>query len=224
MERTDLRIPPAAVPTLRALVALSQDDYDSIVGAISSIHDMQLSNIPAAVSSADVDIDVPPFDVATTLVSLMILAWSRGWSEREVARNVAFAERSPAEDEATGRLLEERLARLLELRPVQVTAATVDASYQERMYEEAVVTTDVRPVFSPDGDDKPIAGLLNYELRIEYAHHDGSSEAFFVALDDTDVQELLDALTVAQKRGAALRAQLADSDLQIARFPRRDGK
>ncbi len=83
-----------------------------------------------------------------------------------------------------------------------------------RIYTRARVMTDARPIFSKDGEVKPIGFVVVHTLKIEH-FKDGSSKGFFVALDSDDVRSLQEVLKRAEKKAQTLSEALGEADLQF---------
>jgi hypothetical protein len=96
-----------------------------------------------------------------------------------------------------------RLTTLLEAGSVELAAKSkkATADYVNLFYGSRV-STDIRPVFK--GDEISVAAvLIMHTLKIHY-HSGEEHKDFFIALDDKDVQELINSLERAKAKGKSL--------------------
>jgi hypothetical protein len=77
----------------------------------------------------------------------------------------------------------------------------------ERLYCEAKILSDMRPIFGPDATEPPVGAVLTHTLRIGY--HEGSShKEFHVILDSDDLMALSEVIIRAQEKENTLRGLL----------------
>ncbi len=107
--------------------------------------------------------------------------------------------------------LKQNLVALLEVEGslAVVSKAVNVVTEQDRIFSQARVVTDLRPVFREDPGASPLAAAVLHTLRIHF-HQNGELKSFFVAMDDEDVRSLKEALDRAQRKSATLRG-VADS-------------
>jgi len=74
----------------------------------------------------------------------------------------------------------------------------------ERLFSECRVLTDFRPIFRENLDETPSAGVIVHQLRISYSEG-GSTKAFFVTLDGSDLADLKSCIERAQSKEAGLK-------------------
>jgi hypothetical protein len=84
----------------------------------------------------------------------------------------------------------------------------------ERVFQEARVFTDVRPIFSEDAQVSPIGGLIVHQLRIAY-FEDNELKEFFVALDMDDIDKLRTQLNRADAKARSISSLLKSSSLML---------
>jgi hypothetical protein len=83
----------------------------------------------------------------------------------------------------------------------------------ERLFRDAKVLTDLRPVFH-DPDEPPVDMIVEYTLKIIY--HDGSRHQhreIYMAMDSDDITHLKEALERAEKKAASLKMLLQSKNL-----------
>ncbi len=98
-----------------------------------------------------------------------------------------------------------RLRQLLDVERFSVWAKAFDVLHEQANRVASIrVLTDMRPVFDSDAAMPPKGAVITRTLRIRYRHEFRTHEAFF-ALDATDIDELIDALTRAKAKAENLR-------------------
>ena len=111
-----------------------------------------------------------------------------------------------------------RLRKLLSLdKSLGVTAKALDVlAEHEKVYCNARILTDVRPVFARDVDQAPEALILVHKLRISY-HQNGKIRTTYIALDADDIDSLFDILSRASKKEKSLESLAAKTHLPVLR-------
>jgi hypothetical protein len=105
------------------------------------------------------------------------------------------------------------LVRLLSIPALSVGAKSIDVWLeQERVFHDARIITDIRPVFGTDVHASPNAALLVHTLRITY-HQDNDLKQFFVAMSQADVTALRAVLDRATEKADSLVAVLEQTDI-----------
>lgn len=103
--------------------------------------------------------------------------------------------------------------RLLSLHVPRAFAAFNKASEllvrNERNFISAIGATDLRPVFSDDLTTEPDAFVLLHQLQIRFKYGVREPlEDFFVAMDEPDIDDLIETLLRLKKKAATLKEQL----------------
>jgi 23S rRNA G2445 N2-methylase RlmL len=112
-----------------------------------------------------------------------------------------------ASDPARFRL---RLRRLLSLdRTLGITAKAIDVALEhEHTYCQARVLTDIRPIFTRDLSEQPAGAVIVHSLRLRH-HVADSVREFFIAMTQTELDELRNVLYRASDKAATLRELLS---------------
>jgi hypothetical protein len=84
----------------------------------------------------------------------------------------------------------------------------------ERIFSRARVLTDLRPVFSGTPAEVITGGLVVHTLKVSFYKADGSTDEFFVALDDDDIDQLSEVLTRAKVKGTQLRKAIDGTSIK----------
>jgi hypothetical protein len=116
----------------------------------------------------------------------------------------------PKKEQAEVQAMLERLLSIETLKTVSKAARLQRDG--ERLYCEAKVLSDIRPVFGPDPSVVPIGAVLTHTLRIGY--HEGSAhKEFHVILDADDLKALAEVILRAKAKDASLRNVLKAANL-----------
>lgn len=109
--------------------------------------------------------------------------------------------------------LTDRLTKLLGFKTIDLSAKAISVQLeQQHSFTSARIITDIRPIFDSDAT-KPLAGsVLVHNLKIEYVES-GEEKEFFVALDNKDVQNLIEIFIRAQQKDSNIKQFLAQSNL-----------
>jgi hypothetical protein len=100
--------------------------------------------------------------------------------------------------------LRSRLEALLELPSVQQLAKAADLLLQsERVFHDARVVTDVRPIFADDASDGPLGAMIMHNLAISF-HGGRELESWYVTLDERDLIKFRQVIDRAVEKGASL--------------------
>jgi hypothetical protein len=100
--------------------------------------------------------------------------------------------------------LRERFKRILGLKNLNTISKAANLQRTgERVYCDATIISDLRPVFGEDVKSSPVAGVVTHMLKIAY-HEDGAHRHFFVTLDDVDLRKLAEAIQRARQKSEAI--------------------
>lgn len=79
----------------------------------------------------------------------------------------------------------------------------------ERLYCDAKIISDIRPVFATKPTDRPTAAVVTHTLKIGY-HEGGEHKEFHIILDCVDLGVLSDLVNRAQAKDTTLRGLLKE--------------
>jgi hypothetical protein len=109
-------------------------------------------------------------------------------------------------------LLKQRFTVLLDIPSLVISAkAFAIQREQPRVFAAARTFSDIRPVFSDDGE-RPLGALVQHQLKISYIEGAETKE-LFVLLDDEDISILQKILTRAQTKSKALASLVEKANL-----------
>ena len=110
----------------------------------------------------------------------------------ELVTRLSCAPRIARSDDSDKRLAE-RVERLLSCDVVRVHSKTLlIGSQHERIFANAQIVTDLRPLFKSDIEEEPEPEgvLLSHTLSVHFIGSDGTHDTFFVVLDDQDIETI----------------------------------
>ena len=219
-----LEIPQEHRATIGKIVALSEENIAQLVSAISSV---KIRSTPSEMSEA-IRNQVPSInrdDLAAIVETLYSLYHVREFSEVRADRFVTDIVESVLKDEKLGAATQDDIPRLRKTFRRLLNIDTLNALTKaiklqrdgERIYCDSRIITDIRPVFSGEVSEAPSSAVIRHTLKIGY-HRDGDGphQAFYVAMDETDLHSLIEDIGRAIEKSETLTKVLKES--QIARL------
>jgi hypothetical protein len=205
-----LNIPSEHLKALVELLNLSEEETTRFLSSISRlVLSVQFDKLTATIAPKLKVLSVG--DAETAAEALVSLYATRAPSEVLIPEFVddvlgALAQREPQavlpdkRDRAA-----RQLERLLSCEPLSVAAKAMQLmTDQERLFFDARILTDVRPVYGIDPGAAPVGVVINQTLRITYLQDDKSID-FYVAMDSQDISKLRSLLDRAQIKAEGLR-------------------
>jgi hypothetical protein len=102
------------------------------------------------------------------------------------------------------------LSQILQTTSVTVAAKALDISYDfERIYVAGRLLTSVRPVFNEERD-KILGATIVQTLRLEYIAPNGDQSNISIAMDKSDIEELLEECSKALQKAELAKIRFAD--------------
>jgi hypothetical protein len=204
-----LRIPDRYQPGLRALAELPDDQAERLQAALTQMPArLATSRLTELVTDA---IPEPPGkvrDVLEAVLSLAALLEDDG-DTAELSRDVSLSPDLELDDAGRERF-RERVRRLLDLEPVQLASRARDVVTEyERVFHDARVLTDLRPVFGRDAQAGAKAATVVATLKIEAHEGTGPLSEYYFAMDHGDLLRLRAMVDRALAKTAAIK-RLAD--------------
>jgi len=180
-----------------------------------SVSSNQTQQVRACISSfSDVFDPTETADIAGAIQSLHIMYARYGGDPTQFLRELCdsvFRFAPPDFNEQTKSALDLNLRALLDVRSLQVghKAALLQVEHG-RVFTNARILTDIRPVFSEPVEEGPLASaLVIHTLKIEY-WESGDQKSFFVALDAEDIQTIYEQVERAKLKEKRLRAEISE--------------
>ncbi len=213
-------IPKSAYPAIQKLVGLSQTHFDTLLEALSrATPALGRSNFWSHVASLVPQIE----EAAVKTIVNEVIEMAEGMDILDMGIDdfaTAITESAVAAKElrlskADEQLLKERLSKLFAGRKgLSITLKAMGVMVdQDRIFYNARILTDVRPVFDEKGETVD-AAVIVHNLRIHYGQ-DGDHKDFYVSLDTGDIAELREVLDRADTKAKSLEAILRRSGVSF---------
>jgi hypothetical protein len=201
------------------MVRLKSAAIDELVRALES-SPIARDSKEAAARIADAVPSIPTSDLASivdTLYALYRVREFRDASPRTFLAELVQGIRSHPESQLTQDeigLLRERFERLLSIEHLNTLSKAFRLQREgERLYCEAKILSDIRPVFEGGVTSKPENAVITHTLKIHY-HEGGDLREVFIVLDKDDLSSLREVVERAQLKDATLRTFLREANLQ----------
>jgi len=216
-----IRIPKDSVSGFETLVGLAPETVTALTQALGDVQPTLLvKNLVNQVAASVAEVPRPELEgVLKVIVGLYALKSDTETPTEQFARNICDAlaldvrvSKPPTwECEAFAKTLTAILQATDNLTIIGKAADVL--TEHEHTACDLRILTDVRPVFGSDSAQAPQSFVIVHTLRIGY-HADRQHKEFFVALDTTDLDELLKIVNRAHTKTKALKALLDEKHLQ----------
>ncbi len=216
-----ITIPKSAYSAIQSLIHLSAPDFEAFLEALSRAEpSLDQDNFWEHVAAHAKQIDRTVIKSILHEIFQMDTARERaatdGLTTDEFAESVAEAAASAKSDkfpfeDGDRKILKDRLVRIFEgKKGLKTTMKAMGVVLdQDRIFYQARILTDIRPVFNEDGDSVD-AAVIVHNLRIHYGQ-DSDHKDFYVALDTRDIQSLREVLDRADAKAKCLQGLLKTS-------------
>lgn len=105
----------------------------------------------------------------------------------------------------------EKLVSLLSVKPLNVSAKAIDLQTEdERVFCDARILTDLRPVFGSDSAATPEGLTIVHILKLGYDQGGERHRDFYVALNADDLQTLRKVIDRAEAKAKSLKNAIRD--------------
>jgi len=201
---------------LRLLASLPQPEYDAFLKYLRSIppqikHDSIFNGADQKIP----DVGEHSETIKSAAFSLLLSKVRGHLPVQDFVSELvkAVATRSGFEDERARNALRDRAADILSIKSLDLIARAHDVlTVHACAYASSRILSDVRPVFGDDVDSAPLGAVLVHMLSIHYLNLD-ELNTFVVALDEKDVEELLEVLQRAKRKSKTLKDELLKTDV-----------
>jgi hypothetical protein len=217
-----VRVPEQHYAGFMALLSLEPGQSEELISAIESTPPtLPIEDFAAKVSSKTSLAPKTIEDVVTVLVSLYALRRELSLTVGDFLNVIVDAldsSRPTALRPSDGNWEPFRatLDKLLSLGPTLgiLAKAAQLRTYEERIFHDARIITDIRPVFEADPEQLPVGGLIIHTLQITY-HHEGSLKELHLAIDPEGVDKLRGLLNRADLKAKTLSSVLEKASLIV---------
>ncbi len=164
-----LRIPARYLPGLEAIAELPDKAIKDLEAAFASAPgSLTTERLAEHVARATPQISDRALEATEALLSLIALLPEEGGGASNLATDVAHSEDLKLASNKRSSFAK-RLATLLNLECLSLAARAYDiVTEYERVFHDARILTDLRPVFGSDTSDGPKAALLISTLKIDF--------------------------------------------------------
>jgi hypothetical protein len=209
-----LRIPPPYLSGLKAIAQLPVEAVGKLEAALAEVpRSLTTARLVEHIADAVPELADDAFDAFDALISLIALLPEDGEGSTQLSRDVAYSEDLDlAKDERTP--FAERLSTLLNLECLLLAARAMDISTEhDRVFHDARIFTDMRPVFGPDVSQGPKAALVMSTLKLDFHPDRAPIDSQFFALDHGDLLRLRDVIQRALAKHESLQKLIETTDL-----------
>ena len=215
-----LKVPERYFEGLAKILLLTDEAFQELLVALAKLPTKLYPKDPLMKAISGVR-DIPPDSAGIITDAVLSLCMNRARSDKNTLDYVSEVTQSIEESGSktlklsieTQGVLRSRFAKILDVKPLAVSAKATNLFFEyERSFSSARVLTDIRPIFNAKVDSPPDAAVVVHTLSVHY-YQDGEHKEFFVAVDDDDVQILLDALERAKVKARSLKQTLASAKI-----------
>ena len=218
----ELQVPPGQERALVRFLSLDQTLCERLLDALSSAKPRLLVANLATDLSSKVGMDEEELhDVLEMLTSLYVSLDRFEGSVEEFAGMVVETLRKMNRDDLTPTAgdwvaFQGYLARILSLHDsLGVTSKANEIMFEnERVYCDARIVSDLRPVFRFHLEGGPAGAVVVHSMRLTY-HEGRRLREFYIAMDKDDVEQLKKLLNRAEKKHEMIKALAARSGVNV---------
>jgi hypothetical protein len=211
----ELQLPRTQQPALARFIALPPEARERLIARLQTSSPVFRADKLAEQIGPELSIDADELTrILRMFASMYSARLSNNVSAAEFAKSVmqAAVETGRKDLQIPGEQrneIEASIAAVLDSEAFLVTAKAANIAGEfERIFNQARILTDLRPIFN-DPSKKPVAALVVHTLRIAYEDVNGLSE-FFVSVHSKDIEKLIETLQRAIEKERALRASMSD--------------
>ena len=207
-------VPDVYVSALVRLHEIAEEQFDALVEATEAIG--RPSGVSAYLDLAHETAGIERGEAAVlveALLSLMASAEDHGHDLGEMIGSVS-ASQQLALAEPDSKRLAARIMGLIQHGPIRLLQKGAALALEhDRVFLDAQIITDVRPVFGDHVEEGMAAAVLTHSLRIDFLQA-GRNESFYVSLDPLDLQNMHDVVDRAINKSDFLRSTLESAGIR----------
>lgn len=217
---TRIKIPDRYLSGLETIISLTDEKVGELLSALQDAPPKILPPILSQSIAPKVQ-SIPINDLTSiidTLLSLYYTKLHHDSSPEEMAEDIFMA----ADESYIGELesftsgreqLKTRLTKLLSVPSLDILSkALVVLRSNEKVFHDARIITDIRPVFGLDPEQLPAAAVILHMLNITY-HHEGDIKELYIACDTDDLESLREVINRADLKAESLKSLLATANI-----------
>lgn len=218
----EFRVPSAFRSALNQLAEQRDDAIDELCGLLESNPEVLTSRHAALDQSSKLTKMGPDegYKILEAIIPLMFFRASHPQPITVFLKDVTAALTTGEKEDSKLQpsvvpKFQKNLGRILALSAFTLKAKALSVGSDcQRLFSEAKILSDMRPVFGDNVSEPPLGIVLLHSLKIEFAE-DGEEKEFFVHLDSRDLKDLQACLTRALEKDAVLRKHVEQSKLKI---------
>jgi hypothetical protein len=205
---------------MEVLVQLSSESFERLVSLLAA----EGVIFEAGAFSECLVAEVPELSeggraLVSTLVTLDRLREERGETAEELADALSRSDGMPGGNDERA-IIAERLARLLGIESLRLSAKAVDLLYStERTYLSSRIVTELRPVFHNDPSEEPAAMVLAHRLELKCLSGGTGADEIQIGLDNEDLANLLRVVQRAEEKARTLTSFMEAKDVTVIQKP-----
>jgi hypothetical protein len=216
-----LQIPKQHVAAILKIRQLSDASAEKLIDALASSPFTSEADEMAKRIAKRVP-DIQPKDLKAIVDTVYALHYVREFSEVKASKFLgdlvqavkATGESRLALEPAEAERLRDRFKRLLDIENIRLLSKALKLQRDgERLYCDAKILSDIRPVFHDDVSSKPAGAVVSHTLKLGY-HEGRQHKDFFVVLESADLDALKELVERAHVKAKTLRALLTDAGLE----------
>jgi hypothetical protein len=199
-----ITIPKERASGLALIMALSSNDNNRVLIALRQAKSIRLNELNKLIGGALPSLSGEQVsEFVGTLLSLYSARTGTDTSIDEFVGDLITAAK-PNPTAVTEAELRSNLTALLSVRPLSMIAKARGVhTDHENTFCTVRVLTDVRPVFDVDVRQEPVGFVVAHVLKIGY-HHDGRHTSLHIAMDKSDIDNLMQALQRAKDKASTI--------------------
>lgn len=211
---SSLRIPPRYLPGIRAIVRLTDEGAAQLHVVLQEVpRHLTSERLARQIAAAAPELADDAAEVTEAVLSLVALLPEEAPATARLARDVSESPDLELDAEARA-ILAERLSGLLSIDALQVSARALDVITEyERVFHDARILTDVRPVFRSDPSQGPAAAAVVATLKVDFHEADRSLSSAYFAMDHSDLLLLRDVIDRAIAKTESLKRLIERLDI-----------
>lgn len=201
-----LRIPPLFLAGVESLAKMDDKTASELLAVLrEEARILTTDRLAEHVGESVPDLAEEADSVLEALLSLTTLLPEEGNGAEELANDVAISE-DLSLNTAERDTFALRLRPMLEIETLAIAArASGIVTEYGRVFHDARILNDLRPVFGKDPRDGPKAAALIASLKVDYHLPEGKIESDFYALEHSDLLRLRETIDRAIAKHASLR-------------------
>jgi hypothetical protein len=213
-----LQIPRQHLPSIGKILQLSDAAIEELISALSSATISAEATAMAEKVAGSVP-SIPSEDLTEIIETIYSLYHVREFAEVTRARfirdlvenllsNVDFG-LTKVDASTVGK----KFQRLLNVKTLNILSKAIRLQRDgERIYCDARIISDIRPVFGDDIEKGPASAVITHTLKLTY-HEMGEHKEFFIVLDEQDLISLQETIDRAQSKNATLSDLLKSANI-----------